>query len=164
MDRIGLVINGGDRVTSILNQLAINATAKRQLLTVLGDVVITQTQLRFVDQVGPDGAPWKPSQRAIDEGGQTLLKSGALRASVTKAVGADEVEIGTNLVYANAMQYGMSLVAKGKALTFVVSGKRVFVKHISFPGRPFIGLNSDDEVELGDTAIEFLSTFVENLQ
>ncbi len=160
MYELGITISGGQRISSILNQLALDATKQRQLLSVLGDVVITQTQLRFRDQQGPDGQPWKPSIRAQEQGGQTLVDTGALRSSITKQVLDGQVEIGTNLPYANAMQYGLNLVAKGKAFVFKVVGRWVTLKRISYPGRPFIGINEADEAELNETVGDFMQAFV----
>ena len=160
MYNLGITIEGGQRISSILNQLAFDATRQRQLLSVLGDTVITQTQLRFRDQTDPDGNAWKPSIRALEQGGQTLVDTGALRSSITKLVTDGQVEVGTNLPYANAMQYGLTLVAKGRALTFKIGNKQVFARRISYGGRPFIGINDEDNQELSDTVVDYLEAFV----
>ena len=157
---LAVTITGGERISSILNQLALDATRQRQLLSILGDVVITQTQLRFRDQTDPDGVPWKPSIRALEQGGQTLVDTGALRSSITKLVTDGQVEVGTNLPYANAMQYGLNLVSKGKPFVFKVVGRWVTLKQISYPGRPFLGINDADNQELNDTVVDFLEAFV----
>ena len=156
-------IEGGQRVSAIINQLAAVAGAdgRRGLLSVLGDTVIAQTQLRFIDQTAPDGTPWKPSVRAREQGGQTLLDKGTLRNSVSKQVTGDAVEIGTNVLYANAMQFGLDLTAApGKAFVFKLAGRQVFTRHIAFPGRPFIGLSSDNEEELEDTAGLYIANLI----
>lgn len=125
------------------------------LMQDIGLKLAENTQERFRTNVGPDGKVWKPSERAQREGGRTLLDHGHLRDSITYAAANDQVEIGTNMVYAAIHQFG------GKTSPHKIAAKRVkalsfngrFTKSVNHPGsnippRPFLGLSAEDEREV----------------
>ena len=93
-----------------------------------GQILVASTVLRFERGTGPDGEPWKPSRRALEEGGQTLVDSARLRNSMTHVASADGVDVGTNVVYAAIHQFGSGDLEKPK----------------NIPSRPFLGLDDDD--------------------
>ncbi|WP_119167109.1 phage virion morphogenesis protein [Algihabitans albus] len=102
----------------------------------IGSYLVAETLLRFEEGRAPDGTPWIPSQRVLREGGQTLIGpgSGRLRDSQTYDLGADFVEVGTNVVYAAIHQFGgLPGMAPGPA---------------AIPARPYLGLGPDDEAEI----------------
>lgn len=146
-----------------LRTLAAVALAGRDLAPPLreaGKMLADHTRLRFVDGRAPDGTPWKPSQRALREGGKTLRHSGHLMASIThRLVGLDGVEVGTTRVYAAIHQFGGKTTAhvirpkRKKALAW--PGGRHPVKSVNHPGsripaRPFIGISADDRDDLNE--------------
>ena len=98
----------------------------------------------FQGQRDPYGRPWKPSARAISQGGQTLSNKGRLRLSFTSpsaVTRADErgFVVGTNLPYAGVHQRGMTIVPKTKrALKFQVNGRWVLAKKVVIPQRMMI--------------------------
>ncbi len=90
-----------------LNALAaFGETGRKTLLANIGEEVITQTLQRFQEEKGPDGTPWKKSQRAAAQGGLTLTDSAQLRDSINRNLGADFVEVGTNKIYGPIHQLG----------------------------------------------------------
>lgn len=121
---------------------------RREALQSIGSAWETTTKGRFEKGVAPDGTPWKPSLRAKQQGGQTLVDKARLRNSITsKVVDDDTVEVGTNVKYAAAHQFGVTIVPKsdGGVLRFKLpNGRYVSKKSVTLPARPFIGVNADD--------------------
>ncbi|MCF8491361.1 MAG: phage virion morphogenesis protein [Rhodospirillum sp.] len=135
----------------VVNRADIEAAAGRlealanldiaNLLDEIGGGLVTSTGHRFETGVGPEGVQWEPSLRAIEQNGQTLVDRGHLRDSVTHAVNSQSVAIGTNVVYAAIHQFG------GEA------GRN----HATvLPARPFLGISTDDNVEIGDIVADHL--------
>lgn len=98
-----------------------------ELLENIGRAMKTDVQLRnFKSESGPDGTPWAKLKPATlkarrGTGAQILRDSGLLRNSISYAVtGQSKVEIGTNIAYAPAHQFGRP--------------------EINLPARPFIGI------------------------
>lgn len=134
-------------------------------LDAIGAAMEAKTRLRFREGVDPEGAPWKPSKRALKVHGQTLVKSGRLRDSITHNVTETGVEWGSNVVYAAIHQFGGTIhrEAHSQAIYRKVSksgelGTR-FVKRkvanymtehdvgaydITMPRRSFLGADADD--------------------
>lgn len=113
------------------------------------------TKLRFQDQTGPDGQKWKPSRRALTDGGLTLVKTTNLMQSITSHATKTDAVWGTNLVYAPIHQTGGTIYPKtAKALAFSLPGiGLVFAHHVTLPARPFIGINDNDRDNIGDIII-----------
>lgn len=139
----------------------------------IGGKMVSATQLRFAGEVGPDGVKWKPSERVVKHGGKTLQLHGYLLGSQVYNVldGAAGVEWGSPLVYAAAMQGGASFTVYARSQNvfrsvvdgaisggFVKKSKSNFAQHatigehkVNIPARPYLGVNSDDAVEIEDT-------------
>lgn len=99
----------------------------------IGAAMVASTLHRFETETGPDGRRWKPSLRALLEGGQTLTDRGHLRGSLTHVAGPGSVEWGSNLVYAAIHQLG-GQAGRGHA--------------VELPARPFLGVDADDQAEI----------------
>lgn len=99
----------------------------------MGRALKTGVQLRFREEKAPDGSAWKPSKRAIAEGGKTLQLTRRLLRSITYAATYDSVEVGTNVVYAAIHQFGGSAGRGGRS---------------KIDARPYLGLGEPDKVEL----------------
>jgi phage virion morphogenesis protein len=116
----------------------------------IADYMRTATVERFEDERGPDGQRWKPSQRAIEDGGLTLTDRGHLRQSITAASDATTALAGTNLVSAAIHQFGGTIRAKGGA----GGGKRALKTpfgprgSVTMPARPFLGFSPVDVGEI----------------
>ncbi len=148
---------------SALAQLRDRVEDLTPLMDEIGSGLVTSTGRRFEDQAGPDGQPW-PSLaestilqrlggkgRAFTKKGEHTARSKRLlggmkilqdqrrlEQSITHEPGRDQVEVGSNLVYAAIHQFGGE-AGRGKAATI--------------PARPYLGIDSEDEREI-DGAIQ----------
>jgi len=132
-------------------------------------VLETSTMERFEDEQAPDGSKWLPSLRAAAEGGKTLTLSARLKLSIRPIVGTDQIEIGTNTVYARRHQEGFNgteqVGAHSRTMTSAF-GRRLrspievaipsFTRKGSTPKREFLGLSIDDREELSAQTIDYL--------
>lgn len=116
------------------------------LLDQLGGLVETQTKKRIADEKrSPDGEPWKPNI----EGTSILFREGYLLGSFHYVADANEVRIGSGLVYAAIHQFGGTIVPKkAKTLAFTLKGKTVFATRVAMPARPYLGVNAENAAEI----------------
>lgn len=155
---IRITVNDDSSVLSALNKLALDRDDKAALLNEIGINLVENARLRFSEQVTPNGSPWQPSLRALNQGGDTLRDTGVLLASLTHTVLAEGVEYGTNVHYAATMHFGDTIQASGSQyLTFrVPGGGWAKKKEVTIPARPFLGLDMDDEQMVVDIIGNFL--------
>ena len=167
------------KARAVLAQLLAAGVDMHGFMADLGDGLLLSIDQRFETGKGPGGLPWKPSQRALDGQGQTLVHSGRLRQSFTRVATADSVEVGTNVVYAAVHQFGDVIVQHpytrlNVQFTTLESGMRRFVKkgtkgastqhstfgerRITMPPRPFLGIDAEDEAMILDRGREWLAT------
>ena len=131
----------------------------------IGSAMVQRTRRRFETELDPDGEPWKPSLRALEEGGQTLTDTGRLRASITHNADRSGVEWGTNVAYAATHQFGARIRRSGGLRTLAfgardAAGRRRFARRagarslldvhvgpytIEVVARPFLGVSDADE-------------------
>ena len=125
----------------------------------IGEDMVTVAQRSFELHASPEGRLWKPSWRATNEGGTTLVKSGRLRDFITYLVdGAGAaVEVGSNTLYARIHQLGGTIRAKGKALRFRLGDRTIFAQSVPLPPRPFIGASPTDVDRWADTLRDHLA-------
>lgn len=168
-------VAGLDGALARLDQLG---RSPRRLWQAVGAYGEASTRLRFRNQVGPDGTPWKPSKRVRKGGGKTLVLSARLLRSFSHQVRADGVSWGTNVVYARIHQEGGEIQraaysswarlrtdasgtllrqksADNLAVFAKATHKRVRVQRytvdahtIKMPARPFLGVNAADAAEI----------------
>lgn len=124
-------LRGIEQVQARIDELA--AVDRAQLLDDAGALVESQTRRRIADEkTGPDGQAWpawSPGYAKTRHGGHSLLRAeSGLLDSVQHLVTGDEVEIGSNLVYAATHQFG--------------DPKR------KIPARPYLGLSTDNAREV----------------
>ena len=114
----------------------------------------------------PDGTPWTPSGRVAEEGGKTLFASGRLAASLTHLAGRDQVQIGSNLIYAGVHQEGRTITpVTGDALHFVLpNGQHVTVGSVTIPARPYLGVSDEEELAIYDMVEDYLLAPVRAVQ
>jgi phage virion morphogenesis protein len=105
----------------------------------------------------PSGASWTPSRAAQEEGRRTLLKSGNLRDSITHRAGRDEVEVGSNVIYAAIHQFGGTIRAKtSKGLRFKIGDRFITKKEVTIPARPFLGVSDADRDMIREEVVAYL--------
>jgi phage virion morphogenesis protein len=121
---------GLDTAQRVLSGLAIAGRNLFPLMDEIGGALETSTRVRFEDGDGPDGKRWTPSKR----GGQTLVDTGRLLASITSNASRTSVEVGSNLIYAATHQFGRDAI----------------------PARPFLGLSVDDGREIEAIVEDYL--------
>ena len=120
-------------------------------------LMLNKMKLRFIDGEGPDGAPWLPSHRAIEEGGQTLIDTRALFNSLTGDHDSFSAVAGTNMFYARPNQEGVTIRPRtdsGKRALKTPFGPRASVE---IPARPFAGFGADEMRGIPEILVDFLS-------
>jgi len=96
--------------------------------------------------------------------GKILQRTGQLAASITSHADSTSATVGTNLVYAAIHQLGghtrahTITVRKGKALAFGgICRRSVHHPGSTIPARPFLALDVDDERQIQESVILFLT-------
>ncbi|WP_291299294.1 phage virion morphogenesis protein [Elioraea sp.] len=146
--RVDITVNDAE-IASALGRAAAATRDLTSLMDQIGASLVASTQFRFETARGPVGVPWKRSARAASVGGQTLVDSGRLRASITHRPSSDRVEVGSNLVYAGVHQLGATIRAKtSKGLRFRIGDKFVVRRQVTIPARPFLGVDAEDRAEI----------------
>lgn len=118
------------------------------LMEQIGSLLVTSAERRIREtNEGPDGVPWKPSLRSMEQGGPTLVETGRLLDSFSVDHAHDHVVVGTPLPYAGIHQTGGTITARNAdALHFALpNGQIVQVGSVEIPARPFLGISEDDE-------------------
>jgi phage gpG-like protein len=155
---IRIRMDGASLVIQALEAISLQPAEMTQMLHELGNAVVDQTRLRFVDQASPAGVPWVKSLRAQVQGGQTLRDTGRLMNSFTYNVIGNSVEVGTSLPYAAVHQFGAHIQAvNGPYLRFrLPNGQFCQVGSVDIPARPFMGFSDTDRQELADIVADYL--------
>lgn len=142
-----------------LERAIIAGTELRPALEASAFIIEGSVRTRFDTGMGPGGIPWPPSQRALKQGGKTLVDKGSLRESIGHAIGEKQVEVGVESPapgnahrYAAAHQFGAHITPKkGEFLIFTGSdGGLVFARSVDLPARPFLGFDDQDIADLED--------------
>ncbi len=143
---VGVTLNltfSDEEVLAVLGRLAAGMEDMSEPMDEIGAALETTTVERFTTNIDPDGVPWIPSIRVIEEGGSTLLKSGHLRDTITHQAGPRSVQVGTNVVYGAIHQLG-GQAGRGGTVTLVP--------------RPYLGVSEDDEDEMVAILASYIST------
>lgn len=133
------------------------------LMQIAGGILENSTRERFAAQHGPGGSPWKPSWRAQEQGGRTLIDKGGLLASVTNRASSHRVEWGViakteSAKHAATQQYGDTITPKkGPYLVFRgANGHVIFARSVTIPARPFLGIDEQDRADLNEAWTAYL--------
>ncbi len=138
-------------VNDLLESLADKRKTK-PLMGRVGRIMHTDAMLNFRTKSDPNGRPWAPIQRK----GQILRDTSRLRNSIGfRVVGDDTTEIGTNVKYGRAHQYGFIgnqrvpkhtrriTKAFGKTLSFpVYQTVRAHTRKMNIKARPVLGVGN----------------------
>ncbi|MBL8500027.1 MAG: phage virion morphogenesis protein [Nitrosomonas sp.] len=148
-------------VQAVLNRLIATGQSPRDVMQEIAVYGENSTQRRFDDSKGPDGAAWKPSWRAMDKGGKTLIDSGRLK-EINSDSGDDFAEWGSNVIYAAIHQFGGEIRPKSKKALFfrTPSGSGRSMKKVTIPARPYLGINQQDEENIIDIVNRHLAEAV----
>lgn len=151
----------GDTRALLRKLQSISELDRRGINSTLAEAVRESTLERFRQSKGPDGRRWEPSQRALLEGGKTLVKTAQLRNSIHAKADASGFAVGTNVEHAATHQFGepgRTIRARTKkALRFQAGGRWISKKQVrvTIPARPFLGLSEEDEREIRETVEDF---------
>lgn len=144
-------ISGDKALLRRLTQVVKTLGDPKDMLDAIGSAMSESTRLRFTDQEDIHGETFKPSYRALAQGGQTLLDRGLLRNSITYFADKHDVEWGVpkEFPYAWILNEGGVIKPKTKpALKFKVGGRFVTVDKVVMPRREFLGISSSDRKEV----------------
>ena len=133
------------------------------LMAEIGEFQLSQTLLNFQNTQTPDGDLWDESGRAKSEGGKTLTDRGHLRDSYTYNVNGsgDEVEIGSNMIYAAIHHHGGVIEAKDDGhLHFKVGDRWVKKRKVEIPARPALGLNDESREGIDEIVQDFYQELI----
>lgn len=154
---IDIELTGLPAIERAMGRLLRRAADLTPLMEDIGAALEASTRDRFERGLDPDGMPWPPSLRAIEEHGQTLVDTARLRDSITYETGRTQVEVGTNVRYAPTHQFGAEIRAqRGPYLHFQIGGRWVRTPRVRIPARPFLGVSRADEDEIGELVNDHL--------
>lgn len=159
-------------VQAMLGELVTKMGDLTPVMREIGEIIVTQSAEAF-EQGGLPGHRWKESGRVKAGGGQTLVDTARLRNSLTARASKTKVEVGTNVVYAAAHQFGFQgeVSQRVKAHSRNISqafGKPIPSRSVSvkahsrkinqvLPARPFLpDEGSLDWDEIQDTLTRYL--------
>lgn len=157
---LSLRMEGRSRTENQLRAIAAGIADRHPLMDGIGLYLESSTIDRFDQEVAPDGSRWKKSLRAKEQGGKTLTDHAHLRGSITYNATNDQVEWGSNLIYARPHQEGATITAKGGGrLKFRLPGGLGFrsVLSVTLPARPFLGINDEDERQIVGLAEDYVA-------
>lgn len=151
-----------DRMTPGLSRLK---DAAGDLSVPFGQIaieVLEHTQDRFQYQYDPDGVPWEPSKRVLEEGGDTLFLHGWLFRSLTNDHGKDFAAVGVEAtgpaaIYARTHQEGATIHPRadsGKKALKTPFGPR---GSVTIPARPFLGIEERDLTSVEAIILDWLA-------
>jgi phage virion morphogenesis protein len=143
-------------IIEALNRAAAQFNNLAPLYQSIGQILLASTRDRFEQGTTPDGKKWQAKspetlqKYAKDRAGAAALSrvlfgpSGALNSSISVEPEADQVTIGSNMIYARMMQYG---------------GTKAQFPHLwgNIPARPFIGLSQEDITNIVAETEEFIA-------
>lgn len=155
---LSIELNTADAKSEV-EKLLSKVEHKAPLMDRLAMYLETSTKNRFETGRGPDGKPWKPSRRALLQGGQTLLDHGHLRDSFVSASSESEAEVGSNHPGAAAHHFGAVIrPTKAKALRFQIPGVGwVMARKVTLPARPILGIDDADQKAMAEVITDYLA-------
>lgn len=128
-----------NQVEARLRKMQLGGAEKARALGALGGSILNRIRLGFRLGQSPWGVPWRPLNPAFRTG-QPLRDTGRLQRSFTSSVQGDSVMVGTNVRYAAAHQFGVTIFPRNaKFLAAPMgSGRIAFLKQVTIPSRPFM--------------------------
>ena len=142
------------QASRVFNKIIARSEDMSPLMNSIGGIIEDGTRHRFETQTGPDGQKWQDTHR----GGNILVNEGHLRDSITSHAGSDEVEVGSNLIYAGVHQHGATIKPKSAGkLAFKIGSHLIFADQVTIPARPFLGIDAHDEANILAEAEAYLT-------
>lgn len=145
-----------DEITAALDRLLLDLGDMTEVMQEIGELLMASTKDRFTKGEAPDGSKWAAkSQTTLNAYGARKSNrvdsrplfgpSGMLSSQIFYEVGSNQVEVGSNRVYAAMMQFG---------------GTKAAFPHLwgDIPARPFLGVSEDDRAGILATVEDWLAT------
>jgi len=133
------------------------------VMSAIGTELVASTTLRFVTQTDPEGAAWATLNTEYAKGkrnARILTESGRLRDSITKVASANEVRVGTNVIYGAIHQFGGTIQPKSAShLFFRMGGNLIVADKVTLPARPYLGISADDETAIAEIVFDFIERY-----
>lgn len=107
----------------------------------MGQALVAEAQERFDKSQAPDGSTWQQSQRAIEDGGKTLIDSSILLTSITSKANDEGFIIGTPEIYGAIHHFGGATGRNGS---------------VELPARPILGLEAMQQERLEEVWLGWL--------
>lgn len=145
--KIQISSEGAQAVSDVLTQLVNNLDDLAPALGNVGEHLMLTHRDHFDQQRSPDGDPWQPlspeyAKRKKKNKDKILRLNDILRDTFAYNVGDESLEFGTNMEYAAIHQFG---------------GTSDMIPRLAvIPARSFLGLSTDDEVEVIEVMSKFL--------
>lgn len=150
-----------DTVTSGLVRLAAQMSDMSPVMDNIGRWLVESTKERFKKGTGPEGAKWAPkSPTTLARYGARKSNridprplfgpSGMLSSQIFHDAGPNQLEVGSNLIYAAVQQFGAGKGQFGN----MANGSPIPWGNI--PARPFFGISREDETNILELMADFL--------
>ena len=151
---VGIVSNISDMQDLAKRLAALESLDREALLEGLGAETENQTRRRIGEEkTAPDGTPWpewSPRYAKTRNAGQSLLEGeGALMDSLQSVVTGDEVETGSNLIYAAIHNLG--------GTEEMPPGPR------AVPARQYLGFSDENQDELQQLTDDFVEAHLKDI-
>lgn len=150
-------------ILAALQKLSKNYSNMAPVMDVIGQALVNSAEDRFKEGKGPDNQVWKPlsevtlsRRRKEGKGAKPLRDTGVLMNSLTRNFGRDWVEVGSPEPYAAFQHYGARKGAFGRG-SYKTRRGSFPIPWGDVPGRPYLGLNQEDEEDIMDILQRFLS-------
>ncbi len=139
-----------------LEEIVRRAIDRRPLMRKIAETMRDAVEENFAQEGRPK---WKPSKRALRQGGKTLQDTSNLASRISTYSDNDNAVVGTNVPYAAIHQFGGKIPArtvkpkKAKALKIPTDKGFIFRKKatlpaVEIPARPFLKLTDEDMEEI----------------
>ena len=160
-----------EQVRVFIEELAERFGDLTPLMRNIGEIIRERAMQSFASSASPEGEPWKPSFRALRQGGKTLIDTAILRNSINVRPGPTSVEIGSPIEYAGTHQFGAKRGSFGTVSAIVREHLRKSKKGTKYsvrkhtrqvalpwgdiPARPFLGIAPEDWNDIHDAIFEY---------
>jgi len=151
-----------DSVTSGLVRLGAQLGDLTPVMEQIGEYMVMSTKERFKKGASPEGAKWAPkSPTTLARYGARKSNridprplfgpSGMLSSQIFHGAGPNQLEVGSNLIYAAVQQFGAGKGQFGN----MANGSPIPWGNI--PARPFLGISAEDETNILKLMADFLA-------
>ena len=152
-----------DRLSPALLAVAEAVDSMTPVMQDIGEYLLTSTRERFPKGEAPDGSKWAPKSPATLEayGARKSNRvdtrplfgpTGLLSQQIFYQARPNEVEWGSNRIYAAVMQLG---AGKG---AFGTTSRGSPIPWGNIPARPYLGLSAEDETQIVAILSDYLQT------